>query len=77
MDCSPPGSSVHGIPQARMLEQVAISFSKGSSHPGMELESRALQADSLPVSRLGSPHVDWGPSIYLPQMLPSYSGIQP
>ena len=31
MDCSPPGSSVHGILQARMLEQVAIPFSRGSS----------------------------------------------
>ena len=31
MDCSPPGSSVHGISQARILEQVAISFSRGSS----------------------------------------------
>ena len=33
MDCSPPGSSVHGILQARILEWVAISFSKGSSRP--------------------------------------------
>ena len=32
--CSPPGSSVHGISQARILEWVAISFSKGSSQPG-------------------------------------------
>ena len=31
MDYSPPGSSVHGIPQARTLEWVAISFSRGSS----------------------------------------------
>ena len=31
MDCSPPGSSVHGILQARILEQVAISSSRGSS----------------------------------------------
>ena len=31
MQGSPPGSSVHGIPQARILEWVAISFSKGSS----------------------------------------------
>ena len=30
MDCSPPGSSVHGISQARILERVAISFSPGS-----------------------------------------------
>ena len=33
MDCSPPGSSVHGISQARVLEWVAISFSRGSSLP--------------------------------------------
>ena len=31
MDCSPPGSSVHEIPQARILEWVIISFSRGSS----------------------------------------------
>ena len=33
MGCSPPGSSVHGIFQARILEWVAISFSRGSSRP--------------------------------------------
>ena len=33
MDCSPPGSSVHGIFQARILEWVAISSSRGSSQP--------------------------------------------
>ena len=33
MDCSPPGSSVHGIFQARVLEWGAISFSRGSSWP--------------------------------------------
>ena len=33
MDCSPPGSSVHGILQARILEWAAISFSRGSSWP--------------------------------------------
>jgi len=31
MDCSPPGSSVHEISQARILEWVAVSFSRGSS----------------------------------------------
>ena len=31
MDCSPPGSSVHGILQARILEWVAVSFSRGTS----------------------------------------------
>ena len=33
MDCSLPGSSIHGILQARRLEWVAISFSRGSSWP--------------------------------------------
>ena len=33
MDCSPPGSSVHGILQARIVEWVAIPFSRGSSLP--------------------------------------------
>ena len=33
MDCSPPGSSVYGILQARVLEWVAIPFSRGSSQP--------------------------------------------
>ena len=33
MDCSPPGSSVHGILQVRILEWVAIPFPRGSSHP--------------------------------------------
>ena len=33
MNCNPPGSSVHGILQARVLEWVAISFSRGSSQP--------------------------------------------
>ena len=33
MDCSPPGSSVQGISQARVLEWIDISFSRGSSRP--------------------------------------------
>ena len=33
MDCSPPGSSIHGIFQERVLEWGAISFSRGSSQP--------------------------------------------
>ena len=33
MDCSMPGSSVHGILQARILEWVAMAFSRGSSQP--------------------------------------------
>ena len=41
MDCSSPGSSVHGTFKARILEWVAISFSRGSS-PGIEPASPAL-----------------------------------
>ena len=43
MDCSPLGSSVHGILQARILEWVAIPFSRGSSQP----------RDLTPVSHIG------------------------
>ena len=46
-DCSPPGFPVHGFLQARTLESVAISFSRGSSDPGIEPGSSALQADVL------------------------------
>ena len=51
MDWGLQGSSVHGIFQARILEWVAISFSKGSR--GIEPRSPALQADSLPSEPLG------------------------
>ena len=43
VDCSLPGSSIQGIPQARILEWVAISFSRGSSQP----------RDRTQVSRIG------------------------
>ena len=48
VDCRLPSSSVHGILQARILEWAAIPFSRGTSDPGMEPGSPALQADSLP-----------------------------
>ena len=47
MDCSPAGSSVHAILQARILEWVAISFSRNLPDSGIEPGSPALQADSL------------------------------
>ena len=47
MDCSLQGSSIHGIFQARVLEWVAISFSRGLPDPGIEPRSPALQADTL------------------------------
>ena len=54
MDCSPPGSPVHRISQARILEWIAYPFSMGSSQPGIELGSLALQAGSLPVELPGN-----------------------
>ena len=48
MDCSPLGSSVHGIFQARILEWVAFSPSGDLSDPGIKPGSPALQGDSLP-----------------------------
>ena len=42
MDCSLPGSSLHGILQARVLEWVAISFSSDLPNPGIEPRSPAL-----------------------------------
>ena len=46
MDCSLPASSIHGIFQTRLLEWAAISFSRGSSDPGIKPGSLILQADS-------------------------------
>ena len=45
--CSPPGSSVHGIIQARILERAAIPFSRGSFRPRNRIQAPALQAYSL------------------------------
>ena len=50
MDCSPPGSSLHGISQARILEWVAVSFSRGFSWP------RGQTQVSCTVGRL---FMDW------------------
>ena len=50
MDCSPPGSSVHGILQARILEWAAISFSRGSSWP----RDPVLQESLYHLSHQGS-----------------------
>ena len=47
MDCSLPGSSVHGILQARILEWVAISFSRGSDLPNPGNEPTSLASPSL------------------------------
>ena len=52
VDYSPPGSSVHGILQARILEWVAIPSPEDLPDPGTETRSPTLQADSLPFGHL-------------------------
>ena len=59
MDCSPPGSSVHEILQARILEWVAIPSSRESSWPRDQTRSPPLQADSLPFEPLRKPIWSW------------------
>ena len=57
MDYSPPGSSIHGILQARILEWVAVPSPEHHPYPGIEPMSpvaSALQAVSLLLSHLGS-----------------------
>ena len=63
MDCSLPGSSVHGISQARKLEWVAISFSRGSSRPRNQTLISCVSCASrqifLPPLHLGSWLLPW------------------
>ena len=54
MDCSSPGSSIHGIFQARILEWIAISPGDLPG-PGIKPRSPALQADALPSDPPGKP----------------------
>ena len=55
MDCSLPSSSVHGISQVRILEWVAISFSRGSSWPRIKPGSPALAGKFLTAEPPGKP----------------------
>ena len=48
VDCSPPGSPVHGILQARVLEWVAVPSSRGSSQP-RDGTQRSLTSPALTV----------------------------
>ena len=60
MDCSPPGSSVHGILQARLLEWVAISFSRDRPHLGIKpalLKSPKLAGGFFTISAVKKGHL--------------------
>ena len=55
MNCSPPGFSVYGILQARILEWVATSSSRGSSRPRDQIRVSCIGRQILlPLSHLGS-----------------------
>ena len=56
IDRSPPGSSAHEILQARILEWVDISFSRGSSQSRDQTQVSTLQTGSLPLSHKGRPY---------------------
>ena len=59
---NPPGPSVHRISQARKLEWIAISFSKGLSHPGTEPTSSALAGRFFTTKSQGKPGlIFWKP----------------
>ena len=53
--CDPVDYTAHEILQARKLEWVAFTLYRGSSHPGIEPRSSAVQADSLPAELPGKP----------------------
>ena len=55
IDCNPPGSSIHRISQARILEWVALPFSRGSPWIRDQTSLLHWQADSLQLSPQGSP----------------------
>ena len=52
--CRPPGSSVHGIPQGKNTGVGCHFLSRDLPDPGIKSESPTLQADSSPLSHLGS-----------------------
>jgi len=57
MDCSPPGFSAHGISQARIVEWVAISFSRYLPYPGIKPTSPALTGGFFTTEPPGKPQI--------------------
>ena len=55
-DCNPPGASLHGVLQARILQWVAILFSRDLPDPRIKLKSLTLQASFLPSELPGKPY---------------------
>ena len=80
MDCSPPGSSVQGILQARVLEWGAIAFSNIPTYPALILSTHSPQTTmhirSLNISQGGFPRLNLSsPALAAFKSLPILSGI--
>ena len=78
MDCSPPGSSIHGIFQARVLEWVAISSSRGSSWPrdGSQISRTTDRCSTIWATREAQDHTRQGKSEQLPQTMGSRDQLE-
>ena len=77
MDCSPPGSSVHGVLQARILEWVAIPFSRGSSQPRDRTQVSCTAGRFFTTEPPGKPTPASGPLQMLPLGLEWSSSLYP
>ena len=64
VDCSLPGSSVHGISQARILDWVTVSFPGDLPNPGLELTSPELTGGFFTIESPGKPHIHSRHAIY-------------
>ena len=76
MDGNLPGSSVHGISQARILEWVTILFSRDLPDPGIKPGTPALQVESLPSEPPGKLYLTWNQSVQFSRSVMSNS-LQP
>ena len=69
MDCSPTGSSVHGIFQARIVERIAISYSRGSAQPRDWIQVSCIWCISswilYQLHHLRSPGMPWEKVIWI------------
>ena len=75
MDCSPPGSTVHGILQARILEWIALPFSKGSFWPRDQTQVSCIAGIFSTVWATGEAHWSLGPEEPLEKGMATHSSI--
>ena len=64
MACNWPGFSVHGISQARIMELVAISSSRGSSQPRDQTHISYIAGQFFTIEPPGKPHFGTGDPVY-------------